>query len=75
MSSDPLYRVVSTPRTSSAESVPKVISHKIESKAAELEKKAASTSGCQVEGEEEEVAVSCGDLVSQVMLEEYAKIA
>ena len=72
MSGDPLYREVSTPSASSAESVPEVASRRIESEAAEPERETTSTSGLQVE-EEEEVAVSCSDLVSQVTRESVQK--
>ena len=65
MSGDPLYREVSTPSASSAESVPEVALHRMESEAARPKMEAASTLGRLVEiDDEEEVAVSCGDLMS-----------
>ena len=75
MSGDPLYRVVSTPNASSSESVPEVASCRREGEVAEPEREAASTSGRQADVEgEEEVAVSCGDLASQVTGEECTRI-
>ena len=65
MFGDPLYREVSTPSASSIESVPKVAAHRIENEVVGPEMEAASTSSHLVEiDEEEEVVVSCGDLVS-----------
>ena len=65
MSGDPLYRAVSTPSVSLAESILKVASRRREGEVSEPEKEAASTSGHPVDvEEEEEVAVSYGDLVS-----------
>ena len=61
---DPLYREISIPSASSAESVPEVASRRMESEATELEREVTSTSGHRVEVKEEEVAVNYGDLVS-----------
>ena len=73
MSGDPLYREVSTPGASSVESVLEVASHQMESEAAGPEIEVVSTSGRLVEINEE-VAVSCGDLESQVTGGECARI-
>ena len=76
MSSDPLYKEVSTPSACSVESIPEVASRQRESEVGELEREAASTSRCRADVEgDEEVAVSCGDLVSQVTGEKCVKIA
>ena len=65
VSRDPLYREVSTPSASAAESVLEVASRQREGEAVDLERGTASTSGHRADvEEEEEVAVSCGDLVS-----------
>ena len=75
MSGDPLSRDVSTPNASFTESAPEVASRRTAREAAEPEQEAISTSGRQVDDEAEEVAVSCGDLVSQITSEECMKIA
>ena len=74
MSGDPLSRDVSTPSASSTESAPEVTSRCAGKEAAELEQEVVSTSGCQVDDEVEEVAVSCDELVSQITSEECMKI-
>ena len=74
MSSDPLSRDVSTPSASSIESVPEVASQHMDRKAAEPEREVVSTSRCQVNDKEDEVAISCGNLISHVTPEECTTI-
>ena len=75
MSTDPLSRDVSTSSASSIESAPEVASHPMDREAAEPKQEAVSTSGRQVDDEEEEVVVSCGDLESLITSEECTQIA
>ena len=70
MSGDPLSKDVSTPSASSTESAPEVASQRTDGEAAEPEQETVSTLGRQVDDEAEEVAVSCGDLVSQITSED-----
>ena len=74
MSSDPLYRDVSTPSASHIESAPKVASHPSAKKATEPMQEVVSTSGRQVDDKAEEVTVSCGDLESLIMSDKCTRI-
>ena len=75
LSGDPLSRDVSTSSTSSTESAPEVASSRVVVEAAGPEREAVSISERRVDDGVEEVAVSCGDLVSLIMSEECARIA
>ena len=70
MSDDPLSRDVSTPSASSTESALAVASRHADREAAEPEREAVSNAGRLVDDKEEEVAVSCGDLVSKITSED-----
>ena len=75
MSGDPLSREVFAPSTSSTESAPEVTSHLVARGAVESVQEVVSTSGRQSEEEAEEIAVSCGDLQSSIMLEDFTRIS
>ena len=75
MSGDPLPREVSTPNASSTESMLEVISRPVDRRAIEPASETASTLGRQSEEEEEEVAVSYGDLQSSLTPEDCTWIA
>ena len=75
MSSDPLYRDVSTPCSSHTELAPEVASHPSARDVVELVQEVVSTSGRQVNDEVEEVVISCGDLKSSITSEECTRIS
>ena len=75
MSGDPLSKDVSTPSAFHTEFAPEVASRPSDREAAEPEQEVVSTSGRQVDEEEEEVAVSYGDLESLIISEECTRIA
>ena len=73
MSGDPLSRDAFMPSASSIESALEVASSPADRGAAEPEQEAVSTSGRQGD-EEDEVAVSCGDLQSSITSKECTQI-
>ena len=76
MSSDLLFREVSTPSASSTESTPEVAWHPVNIRATEPVREMTSTLGrFNEEEEEEEVLVSCEDLQSALTVEESVRIA
>ena len=73
MSGNPLSKDMFTPSASSTESAPEVVSRRTNKRPLSL-RGAVSTSRRQVDDEVDEVAVSCGDLVSQITSEECMRI-
>ena len=75
MSSDPLYKDVSTTSASHTKSTPEVTSRPSAREAAALVQEVVSTLGRQVDDKVKGVAVSYGDLESLITLEECTQIA
>ena len=74
MLGDPLSKEVSEPSTSSTASAPEVASCLVDRRDMELAQEAASISGRQGDDEEEQVAVSYGDLQYLITPEDYTQI-